>query len=223
MMNDTQLLEELRALGTEQNCKIYKRHGVSDNVYGVSSAGLKALQKKIKIDHANAQKLWATGNHDARILATMIADPKQATGEMLEAWVHDLNDYVVSDAFAGYVSKTLFAREKMEQWTQSAEEWIGYVGWTLLSHLTMNDKTLSDDYFERYLTIIERDIHKGKNRVRYGMNGTVIAIGMRSSNLEQKALAAAERIGHVEVDHGKTGCKTPNAAEYIKKANARKK
>jgi len=39
--------------------------------------------------------------------------------------------------------------------------------------------------------------------------------------LKKEAIAAAGRIGKVEVDHGKTSCKTPDAAAYIKKASAR--
>ena len=34
------------------------------------------------------------------------------------------------------------------------------------------------------------------------------------------ATAAADRIGKVEVDHGGTGCKTPDAASYIAKTPA---
>jgi hypothetical protein len=34
-------------------------------------------------------------------------------------------------------------------------------------------------------------------------------------------LAAAARIGPVEVDHGETGCKTPDAAAYIKRGSDR--
>jgi hypothetical protein len=41
--------------------------------------------------------------------------------------------------------------------------------------------------------------------------------------LEKMGTAAASRIGKVEVDHGETGCKTPDAIPYIKKAAARKK
>ena len=48
-------------------------------------------------------------------------------------------------------------------------------------------------------------------------------IGIRNRALEQKALAAAKRIGQVEVDHGETGCKTPDAAAYIRKAVERRK
>ena len=36
--------------------------------------------------------------------------------------------------------------------------------------------------------------------------------------LRKAALVAAKRIGKVEVDHGDTACKTPDAAEYIEKA-----
>ena len=35
-------------------------------------------------------------------------------------------------------------------------------------------------------------------------------------------IAAAQRIGKVEVDHGDTDCKTPDAVSYIKKSLARK-
>ena len=50
------------------------------------------------------------------------------------------------------------------------------------------------------------------------MNQAVIAIGCRSAALRKSATAAAKRIGKVEIDHGNTACKTPDAAEYIDKA-----
>ena len=48
----------------------------------------------------------------------------------------------------------------------------------------------------------------------------MISIGGRNSRLQRKAVAAAKRIGKVEVDHGETGCKTPDAVSYIKKKAA---
>ena len=59
--------------------------------------------------------------------------------------------------------------------------------------------------------------------VRYGMNNALIGIGGRSANLRRKAIAAAKRIGPVEIDHGDTDCKTPDAIPYIEKMWARKK
>lgn len=223
MLDSGQILEELRAFGNEQFRKTYKRHGVTGDSFGVSFANLKSLKKKIKVNHAAAKELWDSGNHDARIFATMIADPKQADDALLERWVHDLQNYVLTDALSGYVAQTRLAREKMEQWTKSSSEWIGTTGWNLLGQLAMKEKSLPDEFFEPFLATIQRDIHDAKNRVRYAMNGALIAIGLRSSNLQMQALAVAEQIGEVIVDHGDTNCKTPDAVSYIQKTSARKK
>jgi 3-methyladenine DNA glycosylase AlkD len=214
---------QLEAWGTEQNRKTYRRHGVGGELFGVSYANLNQLKKKLKVDHALARELWATGNHDARILATMIADPRQLDAATADAWAGDLDNDVVAGAFAGVVGRSSLAREKMEAWTRSEEEWLGSAGWVLLGCLAMGDGELPDAFFEPYLETIEREIHAAKNRVRYAMNNALIAIGMRSDALEAQAIAAAGRIGKVVVDHGETGCKTPDAAAYIRKARARRR
>ncbi len=222
-MTKTQALAALEEHGTAQNRKIYRRHGVAGDQFGVSYANLKALKKQIKTDHALARQLWATGNHDARIFATFIADPKQADEVLLDAWVEELDSYPVTDALTGYVAKTPLALAKMQAWMQADSEWIGRCGWSLLAHLAMKDKALPDDFFAAYLPVIERDIHGAQNRVREAMNNALIAIGTRSDALEAEALEVADRIGTVEVDHGETGCKTPDAAAYIVKARARQR
>jgi hypothetical protein len=53
------------------------------------------------------------------------------------------------------------------------------------------------------------------------MNNALIAIGSHEP-LRADALEAARAIGKVEVDHGQTGCKTPDAAAYIGRIAARK-
>ncbi|MCI0488906.1 MAG: DNA alkylation repair protein [Blastocatellia bacterium] len=222
-MTDSEVIEQLKAYGTEQNRKIYRRHGVAGDLYGVSYSNLGKLKKAIKIDHDLAEKLWATGNQDARVLATMIADSSRASDRLLNAWAKDLSNYVLTDAFSGFVMRTPFVRKKMEQWIGSKKEWTGRIGWQLLAYLAMKDAELPDEFFESHLEVIERDIHKGKNRVKDAMNSALIAIGMRNNKLKKEALSVAKKIGKVEVDHGETSCKTPDAAEYIRKASKRKK
>src|SRR6059058_4473360 len=56
-MNVQEALATLKSLGTEQNRKIYRRHGAGEDVYGVSFAHLKDLKKKIKTDHELAAGL----------------------------------------------------------------------------------------------------------------------------------------------------------------------
>jgi 3-methyladenine DNA glycosylase AlkD len=47
---------------------------------GVSVPDIRAVAKGCGIDHQLARALWRTGIHEARILATLVADP-EATGE----------------------------------------------------------------------------------------------------------------------------------------------
>ncbi|MBA3868826.1 MAG: DNA alkylation repair protein [Anaerolineae bacterium] len=215
--NANVILTEMESLGTEQARKTYKRHGVGDNVYGVSYSDLGKYQKKLKTNHEIALDLWASGIHDAQILALMIADPQQADSDTLDKWVKTLNNYVITDAFSAYVAKTPFARQKAEAWIKSDHEWIAAAGWDILGVLAGNDASLPDSYFEPYLAIIERDLHTAKNRTRHSMNNALIAIGARNPNLHPNAVATAKRIGKVKVDHGLTNCKIPDAISYMQK------
>ncbi len=219
-MTLAEAMKELESCGTAQTRKTYARHGVGEKMFGVSYANLYKMQKKIKVDHGLAQQLWATGVHDAQILATLIADPAQTTDSQAEAWAKVVGNYVTMGMLMRFLAKTPLARKKAEKWNKSKEEWIGAAGWGLVAQLALNDRSLPDEYFDPYLETIERDIHKRKNRARYEMNGALIAIGLRNGKLEKKALAVAKKIGKVEVDHGETACKTPDAADYIAKALA---
>ena len=215
-------LAALEAAGTAQNRKVYRRHGVSDPLYGVSYANQGKLAKQNKGDTELAIGLWESGNHDARILAAMIADPEAIRSSLLDAWVRGLDNYVLTDAFSDLVSQSPFAKTKVGRWTRSAQEFVGAAGWNVLARLARQDPELIDNELEGYLATIETEIHGRKNRSRHSMNSALIAIGIRNPKLERKALAAARRIGKVEVDHGETSCKTPDAPAYIRKAVARK-
>ena len=222
-MNLEQTLQTLEEMGTAQNRKIYARHGVGENMFGVSFANLNALKKQIEKDLGLARQLWDHGNHDARNLATMIVDPKQVDGNLLDRWVCDLNNYVITDSFVGMVALTPLAKEKAVAWISSEHEYIGRAGWHLLGHLAQKDDSLPDDFFLPYLDIIEKEIDQRPNRTREAMNNTLIAIGIRNPDLMGKAMAAAVRVGEVKVDHGDTSCKTNFSPEYIQRTVERKK
>ncbi len=221
-MKAEEIFEKLKSLGSEQSRKVYNRHGVFTEMFGVSFANLKKLKKEIKRDHELAENLWESGNHDARILATMIADPKKAKESLIDNWAEDLDNYIISDAFSKFVFLTDAAKVKMEEWINLDDEWTARTGWLLGAHLAMKNMELPDKYFLDLIKIIKNEIHHKKNRTRDAMNNALIAIGMRNEVLEKKALEAADKIGKVEVDHGDTSCKTPDARAYILKVRRRK-
>jgi 3-methyladenine DNA glycosylase AlkD len=214
------VLKELERLGTAQNRKVYGRHGVRPPVFGVSYKNLDLLTRRLKTNHALAVELWNSGIHDARVLATKLADPAMLDGPTAERWVKEFDNYVLTDAVAGLVARSKLARRKAEKWSKSKQEWIARAGWSVLAHLAMRDAELDDAYFAALVPQIEGRIHGAPNRARDAMNSALIAIGIRNAPLGKLALAAAGRIGKIEVDHGETGCKTPDAAQYIAKTVA---
>ena len=60
-------------------------------------------------------------------------------------------------------------------------------------------------------------IHDAPNRVRYVMNGFVIAVGSYIKDLTEEAAQIADKIGKVSVEMGGTACKVPLATDYIQK------
>ena len=64
---------------------------------------------------------------------------------------------------------------------------------------------------------VEKTIHDAPNRVRYVMNGFVIAAGGGIPLLTDKALKIGEKIGTVSVEMGGTACKVPSSPDYIRK------
>lgn len=216
-------LAQLDALGGEKRRATYRRHGVLGDQYGVSHTDQKVLARRLGRDHALARELWATGNHDARVLATFIADPNAAGEALLDAWAADLDSYVLTDAFSAFAAQTRHARGRMDAWIASDGEWTESAGWNLLAHVALRDEPRTDDFFEPYLRAIERTIHDRANRVRHAMNGALIAVGTRNDALETRALAVAVAVGPVEVDHGETNCTTPAAGPYIRRTRERQR
>lgn len=219
-MNLEDCVEALEREGTAQNRNVYARHGVTGPCFGVSYAALGKLKKAIKIDQALAQALWDSGNHDARVLACMVADPAAVTAALLNTWAKDLENYVLTDAFAGLAARSPHAAGRMKAWIKTRDEWRSSAGWNIAAHRALADNGIPDGEFEALLQQIEAGIHKARNRTRHSMNNALIAIGSRNKHLATLAVDAASRIGKVEVDHGETGCKTPDAATYIAKTRA---
>ncbi|MEI9813218.1 MAG: DNA alkylation repair protein [Acidobacteriota bacterium] len=136
-MNLDETMLALKAAGTEQTRKTYRRHGYPENTFGVSFVELKEFAKELDGNQKLARELWATGNGDACTLATMIADPEQTSSRELDAWVKDIHFGLLSQMLARYVVDTDFAREKVTQWTKSPEEFVAETGYQVLSLLAL--------------------------------------------------------------------------------------
>ncbi|MHC4515579.1 MAG: DNA alkylation repair protein, partial [Planctomycetota bacterium] len=212
--------KKLESLGSAQTRKTYGRHGVTGKMFGVKYGDLGKLVKQVKVDHDLALKLWPSGNFDARVLATMIADPEKLTAKVLTAWLKDVDNHGLSYALSVIAARSPAGRKLMPKWMESTAEWPAATGWMMLSDVIREHGPLSATEGRKLLKTIEKRVHGAKNRVKYSMNTVMIALGTYVSGLEKEAIQTANRIGQIEVDHGLTNCQTPLAAPYIKKAAA---
>lgn len=222
-MTHEEALTTLQKLGTAQNIKTYRRHGAGKNVYGVSFANLKVLVKKIKADHALAKSLWQTGNCDARTLALMIADPSLLTVSEAEAWLKEADYKLLVDYIAAVVARSQHANRLRDKWMKSKQESPRQAGYAVLCYqLRDAPESVDPSYCRELLATLESQIHSSPNLARNAMNTALISIGVAVPELREATIETAKRIGKVEVDHGDTACKTPDAVEYILKTANRK-
>jgi len=193
----------------------------TENMYGVSVADLKVIAKTIKGQQALACELYATGNMDAMYLAGMVADGSKMTAKELNAWAEGAaNLQMIAEYTVPWVTvENSTGRELALQWMKSKKERVACAGWCTYSGLvtTKPDDALDLAEIEGLLGKVVKEIKGAQNRVRYTMNGFVIAVGIYMKPLSKQAKAAARQIGVVSVDVGDTACDVPVATARIEK------
>lgn len=210
----------LEAMGTEQTRKTFRRHGAPENQFGVKIGDMKTLLKGRKGDQELALALYDTGNSDAQYFAGLLANPKKLSAETLQHWAetalwHMQAEYTVAwNAAESPHGWTLGLR-----WINDDRELVASAGWATLACWVqlVPDDQLDLDALRGLLDSIPGRMAGAKNRVRYTMNGFVIAVAGGVGQLVKEAEAVAKRLGKVEVDVGDTDCKIPLATEYIAK------
>lgn len=219
------ILSALKSKGKEGTRKIYARHGMAaDRVYGVSVADLKAVAKTVKGQQALALELYATGIMDAMYLAGMVADGAKMSRDELNQWAEGAAQMqMIAEYTVPWVTvENPMGRELALEWLGSKKEHIASAGWCTYAGLvaTKPDNALDLKEIEGLLARVVRELADAPNRVRYTMNGFVVAVGTYVKPLLKQAKAAARQIGVVEVSMGDTACKVPLATEFIDRAEA---
>ncbi|MCK5741155.1 MAG: DNA alkylation repair protein [Chlorobi bacterium] len=219
-MSLQEVLSELEGYGDENTKNTFMRHGAKEPYYGVKVQDVKKIVKKIKKDHELSLELFDTGNSDAMYMAGLIADESLISKEELRQWADGAYWYMISEYPVPWVAaESPYAIELGLEWIESDEERIASCGWATLAYYAAlkEDSELDIKMYSSLLDRVEKDVHNAKNRVRYTMNGFVIAVGAYISELTAKASEVGGRIGKVKVDMGGTTCKVPLAKDYIKK------
>jgi 3-methyladenine DNA glycosylase AlkD len=199
-MKYDEVMQRLKSLSDPEAVKGMARFGINpENTYGVSVPNLRKLAKEVGRDHALAQELWASGVHEARILASMVDEPKLVTEEQMEAWVRDFDSWDVCDQVCmNLFEKVPVAWRKVGEWSQREEEFVKRTAFALIACFAWHDKGAVDEKFIELMPVIVSGASDERNFVRKAVNWALRNVGKRNQNLNKAAIETAREIQSID-------------------------
>jgi len=196
MASATEVLDRLAAKASRVNVQGMARFGMSAaGRLGVPVPEMRKLAREIGRDHRLAAALWKTGVPEARIFASMIADPRELTAADMDRWARDFDSWDVCDQVCmNLFEKAPHARRKIAEWARSDEEFVKRAAYSLLACLAWHDKATPDSDFLPLLRVIVSGATDERNFVKKAVNWALRAIGKRSPRLNEAALRTAREI-----------------------------
>jgi len=165
------------------------------NRFGLKMPEIRRLAKEIGRDHDLALGLWQSGNGEARILATLIADVGRLDDTLMDAWVEDFDSWDVCDQCC----INLFRRHpgawsRIDAWAAREEEFVRRAAFALIATLAVHAKKDPDSRFIELLPLIEAHSDDDRNFVKKAVNWALRQIGKRNRSLNAEAVACAKRL-----------------------------
>jgi 3-methyladenine DNA glycosylase AlkD len=196
------------------------RNGAPENQYGVKMGDIRAIAKSIKTDHDLGLELWASGNAEAMLLATLILKPKQLSPEDLERMASAVTYAQLADWLMTNVIKQHPRKEALRQrWLASSHPWLARAGWSLTAERIVKNPDGLD--LGALLDRIEREMAGAPAPAQWTMNFCLAETGIQFAEHRQRALDIGERLGLYRDYPCPKGCTSPFAPIWINAMVAR--
>ena len=167
--------------------------------YGAPVPALRKIAKQVGKNHELAIKLWQTKIHEARILASMIAEPEKLTEQQTEEWIKDFDSWDLCDQVCmNLFDKTAFAYKKAGEWSARYDEFEKRAGFALMAALAVHDKNAPNKNFIKFLPLIARKSGDDRNFVKKAVNWALRQIGKRNLTLNKLAIKTAKEIQKID-------------------------
>lgn len=198
-----ELLGRLRALANPEAAAGMARFGINPvGTLGVSVGPLRAIAAELRparrrdpaLVHAAAARLWASGVHEARILATFLDVPALVTRDQADAWVTALDSWDTCDQLQQLVAGTAFAYQAVPDWIARDEPFVRRAGLVLLATLAVHDKRAPDERLADLLPLVADVADDERRPVATAVSWALRQVGKRSAPCHAAAVACAEGI-----------------------------
>ncbi|HZW09779.1 MAG TPA: DNA alkylation repair protein [Phycisphaerales bacterium] len=224
-MTVKEILTHLESLGDDARRKHNTKSGAPDNQFGVKLGDIRTLAKKLKTNHELALQLWATGNVEAQLLATLIMKPKSLSADELDALTRSTTCSQVADWLNAYVVAQHPEKDALrERWMKDKDRWAARAGWNLTASRINKGAAKGDGSLDlpALLDRIEKEMPKAKPEVQWTMNNTLGAIGIHHAAHRKRAVAIGEKIGLYKDWPVSKGCTPPYVPVWVAEMIKRK-
>jgi 3-methyladenine DNA glycosylase AlkD len=188
-------MEQLSSPAFKKQMK--ERFGINtQKAIGTPVTKLRILVKGLpRPDQELADALWQSNIHEARIMASMLADPAKMTREKLDSWVRELNSWDICDA----CSLNLFSKVKnplklAERWIKKEAEFVRRAGFATLAVLAMPRVKTTDQELTAFFPYIKNNACDPRPMVHKAVNWALRNIGKKNPRLTPKAVGCAHEI-----------------------------
>ncbi|MDT9001624.1 DNA alkylation repair protein [Paucibacter sp. APW11] len=163
-----------------------------DNRLGVAVPVLRQLGRQFGPDHELALALWDSDVPDARILASLLAEPARLSRAEMDHWVAGMQAWDVCDqACLNAFRRSPLAWELVPAWAAQQPEFVRRAGFALLAVLAVHDKQRGDADFLDRLPLIAAAADDERNFVKKAVNWALRQIGKRNAVLREAAIDTA--------------------------------
>lgn len=204
-MRAEQLIERLKLEADAKVVQSQARFGIKPGqALGISIPALRRLAKEQGKDQELALALWDSGIHEARILASMVAEPQRVSPQLMDCWVNEFDSWDVCDQVCGNLfDKTPFAYQKAVQWCHEEREFVRRAGFVMMAELAVHDKKASDEAFTPFFPLIKQYAWDERNFVKKAVSWALRQIGKRNKHLYAIALECANELQDMDAQAAK--------------------
>ncbi|WP_134731859.1 DNA alkylation repair protein [Amycolatopsis nivea] len=206
-----EVLDRLAELHDPKIRAVNENHG---DDHSVNLTKLRALAKELKAQPDLARELWQTGDTNARLLALLVARPKQFDRDDLDAMLREAGTPKVHDwLLANIVKKSRHAEDLRTAWLEDPDPVVASAGWALTVDRVAKKPDGLD--LDRLLDVIEAEMKTAPARLQWAMNHCLAQIGIENPGLRARAIGIGERLGVLKDYPTPPNCTSPYAPVWI--------
>lgn len=189
------LLQYLGEMGSDQNRAGMARFGIdTGKAFGVPLSVLRPLARKIGKSPDLAKELWASGFHEARLLAILITPPTEMTPDLAGAWLEDIHSWDLCDQLTNVLARQKGSDALVPDLAGDDREFVRRAGFALIAWRAVHAKSSPDSEFLGYLDLIRQTATDDRNFVWKAVHWALRQIGKRSVDLHGPALSLGEEL-----------------------------